>query len=195
MTSLVAPGLAQRIDRLARRAHRFHRFAHHPLCDRYAGELLRLTGRTRLCRGCTLFASGGVAGVLAAIVVRPTFIWAAASLGGAVMLCMASLRRRGSKVASRLAPGGAFGFALGGGIWSVVAAVAVALLLARAYRRRGPDRSPCATCPERLRPAPCRGMSEIVRAERGFRRLSERWLRTSIPSFGPIEDAPAQARR
>ena len=45
-----------------------------------------------------------------------------------------------------------------------------------AYRHRGPDRTPCSTCPERLGEAPCRGWKEIVNAERAFRRLSGRWL-------------------
>ena len=33
--------LRRKIDRLSRAAHRFHRFAHHPLCERYAGEVIR----------------------------------------------------------------------------------------------------------------------------------------------------------
>jgi hypothetical protein len=177
LRSLVAPRLALRIDRLARRAHRFHRFAHHPLCDRYAGELLQLRGRARVCRGCTLFAAGGVAGVVAGITLRPSLIAAFAGLGVAAALWALGLRWRGSKIASRLAPAGALGFAVGGGPWCLVAAVGVGVLLAAAYRRRGPDRSPCAACPERSGPAPCTGMREIVRAERAFQRMSGRWLR------------------
>ncbi len=62
----VPPELARRIDGLARAAHRFHRYAHHPLCAAYAGEVFRLGRRTRLCRGCTLVAIGAIAGALAA---------------------------------------------------------------------------------------------------------------------------------
>jgi hypothetical protein len=177
LTSLVAPGLALRIDRLSRRAHRFHRFAHHPLCDEYAGELVQLRGRTRVCRGCMLSASGVVAGALVGVVLRPSPLVAIASLGIAATFWTLSLRWRGSKIASRLAPGAAFGFALGGGLWMVAAAASAGTLMAAAYRWRGPDRSPCATCPESSRPGPCRGMAEIVRAERAFRRLSGRWIR------------------
>ena len=37
-----------------------------------------------------------------------------------------------------------------------------------AWRRRGPNRAPCLTCPERTLPV-CRGFAEIVAAERSFR--------------------------
>src|SRR5258706_14473890 len=57
----IARGTAIKLDRLSRGAHRFHRFAHHPLCDRYAGEVVRF-GRVRLCRGCTFAVIGGLAG-------------------------------------------------------------------------------------------------------------------------------------
>jgi len=60
------------IDRLARRAHAFHRFAHHPLCERYAGELVPLGKRTRICRGCAASALGSLAGSLAAYSFQPT---------------------------------------------------------------------------------------------------------------------------
>ena len=55
-------GFAWRLDRLAWRLHAFHRYAHHPLCRRYAGEVLTL-GRVRVCKGCTLLAVGVVVGV------------------------------------------------------------------------------------------------------------------------------------
>ncbi|HET8714991.1 MAG TPA: hypothetical protein VFM16_04150, partial [Holophagaceae bacterium] len=56
------PALRRRLDRLARRAHAFHRFAHHPLCAEYAGERLRV-GKVHLCRGCTLLGAGLLAGL------------------------------------------------------------------------------------------------------------------------------------
>jgi len=60
--------LARRLDRLARQAHAFHRLAHHPLCERYAGEVVRLgrprAGGRRICRGCALLALGALAGAL-----------------------------------------------------------------------------------------------------------------------------------
>jgi hypothetical protein len=44
------------------------------------------------------------------------------------------------------------------------------------YRRRGPDRTPCASCPERNLTQPCRGIAPIIRRERAFRRIAGRWL-------------------
>ncbi|MGC4001002.1 MAG: hypothetical protein QM767_27495 [Anaeromyxobacter sp.] len=70
MSRLPRP-LARRLDRLARRAHAFHRWAHHPLCDRYAGEVFRAGRRTRLCRGCTLAATGGAAGLALGALLPP----------------------------------------------------------------------------------------------------------------------------
>ncbi|HVZ35160.1 MAG TPA: hypothetical protein VG963_22190, partial [Polyangiaceae bacterium] len=64
MSALISPALARRIDRLAVRAHRFHRWAHHPLCASYAGETLRLGRKTIVCRGCALVAGGLIVGVL-----------------------------------------------------------------------------------------------------------------------------------
>src|SRR6478735_5996516 len=61
------------IDRLARHAHAFHRFAHHPLCQRYAGELIPLGRRSRLCRGCASAALGLAVGLLAALAWQPAF--------------------------------------------------------------------------------------------------------------------------
>ncbi len=60
--SRIPPALARRVDRLARRAHDFHRYAHHPLCSRYAAEVIRLGRRTRICLGCTLTGLGALAG-------------------------------------------------------------------------------------------------------------------------------------
>lgn len=54
--------LARRLDRLSLAAHRFHRFAHHPLCAEYAGEVFRIGRKTRICKGCTLAGLGAVAG-------------------------------------------------------------------------------------------------------------------------------------
>ncbi|MFL5271282.1 MAG: hypothetical protein ACJ79E_04370, partial [Anaeromyxobacteraceae bacterium] len=67
LLSFISPALARRLDRLARQAHRFHRFAHHPLCDAYAGEVLRVPRRTVVCRGCALAAAGVVAGAAAGL--------------------------------------------------------------------------------------------------------------------------------
>ena len=173
MRSRIPSALARRIDRLARRAHAFHRFAHHPLCDEYGGELVQI-GRSRICRGCALFAAGLIVGVIVMVIVRPVVVVAVVVAAVGAIVAAASLKWRASKRLTRFAPAAGFGFAMGH-LWTAIAVVSVAGLLAIAYRRRGPHRSPCATCPERSL-APCRGMAEIVRAERAFQRLSGRWL-------------------
>src|SRR5579859_1379561 len=77
--------LARRIDRLAWFAHAFHRFAHHPLCDRYQEELIPLGRRTRVCRGCSLALLGVLVGAGAGWCSRAlevgTAIWLAPVVG------------------------------------------------------------------------------------------------------------------
>ncbi len=170
----------RRIDRLSRAAHRFHRFAHHPLCDEYAGEVLRV-GRTRVCRGCTLAACGGLAGgAVGLLAAPPLWVATAAAVLGVALLPLS----HGGKWRSRFAPSLLFALATGAGIaaWSLAGlavsagTVAIFVLLLRAYRRRGPDRAPCATCPERTA-MPCRGFMPIVRRERAFqRRVRALWV-------------------
>jgi hypothetical protein len=179
--------LARRIDRLARGAHAFHRFAHHPLCDEYAGEVLRVGRRVRLCRGCALAAVGGLAGAAAGLVLAPDPLLAASGLLTAVALASPpmSRRARGSgKLVVRFLPAafGAFAIAAGlraggaAGVLLALAGLAASWVFVALYRRRGPDRSPCAGCPERLAAEPCRGLAPIVRRERAFQRLSGAWL-------------------
>ena len=79
--SRIPPALAHRLDRLARRAHAFHRHAHHPLCRRYRGEVVALGRRTRLCLGCTLAA----AGLLLGLVLGALLAGAAQPLGGTAL--------------------------------------------------------------------------------------------------------------
>jgi hypothetical protein len=68
-----------------------------------------------------------------------------------------------------------------------------------AYRRRGPNRSACQSCPERLGAAPCSGLLPIVRRERAFQRLSQRWLdaearKQTPPTAALTEPGPFAAR-
>jgi hypothetical protein len=58
----------------------------------------------------------------------------------------------------------------------VACSVATVAALWLGYRRRGPDRSPCARCPEGPPHAGCSGFAPIVRRERAFQRLSNRLL-------------------
>jgi hypothetical protein len=182
--------LAVRIDRLSRAAHRFHRFAHHPLCSEYAGEVVALGRRARLCRGCLCALAGWLAGALGAVLFAapPAVLVVVAGLGVS-SLVLSTLPRRSPrdwrlpKLLSRFLPVSVLVYALGravqrGPIDWVFAATGVVLLLGviALYRRRGPDRSPCASCPERRLPGPCRGIAPIVRRERAFRRLAGQWL-------------------
>ena len=181
--STISPALARRIDRLSRGAHAFHRYAHHPLCGAYAGEVLAFGRRTRVCKGCLYAGSGLLTGSVVGLIVPPlpASILGVAFVGGA--LAALSLAVRLPKVLTRFAAGVLGGAALVGalrlGIWGTLlsaglgsaAAVVIAL-----YRVRGPDRSPCASCPERLAGPPCSGFRPIVRRERAFQRVALRWL-------------------
>jgi hypothetical protein len=186
----VPRALARRIDRLAVRAHRFHRWAHHPLCGAYAGEVIAV-GRARVCRGCAYAITGGLAGGALGLVVPASGLAAAITAAAALGVLGASIAwrrwlgaaRRPPKLVTRLAPAVALAFAitrglLVGGAWLAASAgvAAATVLLFAAYKRRGNDRAPCATCPERAL-SPCSGYAPIVRRERAFQRLSGRWLR------------------
>lgn len=191
----LAPALARRLDRLAFRAHAFHRWAHHPLCREYEGEVFRFGHRLRLCRGCTLAAAGAAAGLLAGAllpVLPPAGLLGLGCLGaGAGALALA--RRRIPKVATRalpaaLPPGLLLQALRGHGrlAWSLaLLAWAAAAAVVAAYRRRGPDRTPCATCPEATGPGVCRGFRDIRRRERAFARLAGTWLGRGSGTMGP----------
>lgn len=197
--SRLPPGLARRIDRLARRAHAFHRFAHHPLCAAYRGEVVALGRRGRVCLGCALLGTGAALGLLAGLA-SPRPSPGGLGLGAAALLLLAVGAARpgrggpGRKLRTRLVPG-ALAAALavvglrasGPPGWLAalfaIAAFGAALL---AYRRRGPDRSACATCPERPAGPACSGFAPVVRRERAFARLAGRWIAAAGgPPRGP----------
>lgn len=167
---------ARTLDRLARRAHAFHRFAHHPLCDRYAGELIRLGRRERVCRGCAACAAGFVSGAALTALFAPEAALLFGALAVGAVLGVASLHVRLPKSLGRLLPAVALGAATASAFttprsyaWlTALVALAVAVL---AYRRRGPSRTPCESCPERAS-APCSGFERIVRRERAFQRVA-----------------------
>jgi uncharacterized membrane protein YfcA len=180
---------------MSRAAHRFHRFAHHPLCDEYSGEVVRLGRRARLCRGCLFAWGGGLSGAAAGFAVAlPVGAGYALVAFASAFVAISTWFRRGvrrSKIVTRWLPASAMGLATGAGLCAGGAAglalAGFAMLavgaLAAFYRRRGVDRTPCATCPERLGAAPCRGFVEIVHRERAFRRLATRVLaRAAQPS-------------
>jgi hypothetical protein len=187
--SRVPPALARRIDRAARRAHAFHRWAHHPLCSAYAAEMLRV-GRARVCKGCALAWAGGLAGAALALATPPppdalTLIAAVAfAVAVGVALRPPRSEARPPKLATR-----AFPMLLGA--WSAIAGLrsggagpAAALLAGAAlavgigaYRRRGPARVACEACAERATSTVCAGFRPIARREAALGRLATRWLR------------------
>ena len=190
MSRLPRP-LARRIDRLAARAHAFHRHAHHPLCGAYAGEVIRLGRRARACRGCALAALGALAGAGLALAAPPLAagaVWAgvAAFAAAALLALRLPLRaRRPPKWATRALPmalgaaAATAGLRMGSaaGVAAALAALAAFGLAVRAYRRRGPDRRPCGGCPEAAGPGVCSGLAPVLRRERAFRRLAGAWIR------------------
>ena len=187
--------LARRIDRLARHAHRFERFAHHPLCGAYAGEVVRLGRRTRLCLGCTLALGGAAAGVVAGWAVTPfpgePLLLGPALLAGWGALALAP-RSRGqlSKWFTRAGPLALAAFLTVAGLraagraepgdWSgaITALVTLGMVLfgLLGYRARGPDRRACLGCPQAPPGQRCDGFRRVARRERAFSRLASRWI-------------------
>lgn len=175
--------LARRIDRLAGRAHAFHRFAHHPLCGAYRREVL-IIGKIWVCKGCAFAALGLIAGSIAgaALPVMESGILLLAVLFGCAGFGVLLVRRFG-KVATRLFPAATLGFLViqgllrfdvAGGIVVGLGLGFLALAIAR-YRHRGPWRGACEACLEREQ-RPCSGFRRQVRRERAFQRRVGRLL-------------------
>jgi len=122
-----------------------------------------------LAAGMLLPSSGGVLLAISAI--------ACASVALSVTL-------RVTKVLTRFAPGvlGSAAFvvalrsesALGFALATVL--IAAALIVVTGYRARGPNRLPCRSCFEYGASSPCSGFRPIVRRERAFQRVAQRWL-------------------
>jgi len=176
---------ARRLASLSRAAHRFHRFAHHPLCDRYASEVVRVGRRVRLCRGCTYAVAGGLAGGAAGIAVGSSVLIPILATLAATVLLVGTLyaRRRVTKVVTRAVPAALFALAIACGVASLrlpgiaaaFGAAAIVVGLRVLYGKRGADRAPCTTCPERSL-SPCSGFAPIVSRERAFQRAARRLL-------------------
>ena len=184
MSLLLDRSLALRLDRLAVGAHAFHRFAHHPLCHRYDAEVFRLGRRTRICRGCTLALLGAGLGAVAGVAHgTPPLALMSLMIG----VTVAFIRGRTSKMATRLVPAFSIAFALSTVVHRPnVLSIAIAALaslsagaLAVAYRQRGPNRSPCGTCPERRGSRPCSGLRAIVLRERAVIRKTGALIRAA----------------
>ena len=186
--------LVRRLDRLAFRAHAFHRWAHHPLCPAYAPEVIRIGRRGRLCRGCTFATLGILAGLLLGGLgpaVSPLALLGATALG--ILGARTGLaRRRLPKLATRALPASLPPFLTAQALRHATPATWGLALLAWAlggvwvllYRRRGPDRSPCAVCPEAAASPACPGFRPIRARERAFARLASRWIRLGSGTIG-----------
>jgi hypothetical protein len=187
---MIGEPVAVEIDRLSRAAHRFHRYAHHPLCERYAGEVVRIGRRTRLCRGCVYACVGGTVGGVIGYAIADPHVAIGSTIVGVIALC-ASLRWRLNKIITRMIPAALLALAIVAGVTSRSSVGVVAALAAVAstgglrllYGRRGADRSPCETCPERVL-QPCSGFAAIVSRERAFQRVAGQLLTRSnaVPS-------------
>jgi len=185
--SRIAPMLATRIDRLSWHAHSFHRFAHHPLCVAYASELIVIGRKGRVCRGCVSAALGMVAGLAVGWFLPRNALLEAILLGAALTLGLLSLKWRLPKWTTRLLPAGcasaAFMAAVRGSICGDTHSVFIgsAVLFTglfgfAVYRKRGPNRARCEACPERSCAKVCSGLAPILRRERAFQRVSQRWM-------------------
>lgn len=190
--------LARRLDRLAYRAHAFHRYAHHPLCPAYAEEVIRFGRRAAVCRGCTFALAGTVTG-LAAALTWPTPFTPSGALLFALLPALLALfalaagarphRLRLGKRFTRTAPlatataFATFGLRTGDATGAAASATTMAIMLAAwaTYRLRGPNRRPCLVCPERHGPHTCRGFRVIVRRQAAVGRMTGRLLRHLRP--------------
>jgi hypothetical protein len=201
---VISGGVARDLDRLSRRAHRFHRFAHHPLCDRYAGERVQL-GKVRLCRGCTFAVTGGLVGGFVGLAIGASESAAAIAMTIATALLLGTLwskrKLRIAKTWTRLVPAGLYALAITCGVLASTplgiaiasASAAIVVLMRVLYGKRGADRTPCTTCPE-LGRAPCSGFARIVSRELAFRRVADRRLRDEAERVGVLV-ARADRRR
>jgi hypothetical protein len=188
MTRALPMPAARLIDRLARRAHAFHRVAHHPLCQRYAAELIPLGRRTRVCRGCAYAALGTLSGATGALFARPSS--STILIGGALglVVLLSSLTLRLPKLVGRGLGTALASFAGLSGLlraepaprWLALSLLAFGGIFLGLYRRRGPDRSPCQACPERPLARVCSGLRPIVQRERAFRRLAQRYIDAAV---------------
>ena len=163
------PEVARAVSRLAGRAHRFHRWAHHPLCAQYGGEVIAFGRRVRVCRGCAFVAVGLAVGAAAGIAFWTSWMLPVAGLA----VLAASAKWRLPKWFGRFVPAVLVGAGAGAGLAGVALGAGSFVLALMAYRGRAPNRSACEACPQRTLTV-CDGIKPIVRRERAVMRLSAR---------------------
>lgn len=181
------PKLRRKLDRLARKAHAFHRFAHHPLCAEYAAERIQI-GKVHLCRGCALLGLGLAVGIGLGAFLPAGKTAAVLGLALAAVTGGVAFLTRLPKSLGRALPGAALGFTFVQGLrlgrvgWLMSGGAALIFTAAfLVYRRRGPHRGPCETCPDRDRRPACRGFAPILRRERALQRLAGRLIAQNVP--------------
>jgi hypothetical protein len=109
---------------------------------------------------------------------------------------------RASKIATRLLPASGVTFALlsvvharcSASLGIAAAACAVMLASVGVYKQRGPNRAPCASCPERSGATTCSGLQPIVRREKALMRKTAAMIRTAMAVDG-FDRAPVRIRR
>lgn len=157
----------------------------------YAGERIRI-GRVQLCRGCALLGVGLLLGFSAGALLPAREAFAGTALAVAILGATLAFLVRLPKFLGRALPGAGLGFACATGLrlgpigWTMSA---LALLLFGAtyliYRRRGPHRGPCETCPDREKRPACRGFAPILKRERALQRLAGRLIAQDLARKGP----------
>jgi hypothetical protein len=99
---------------------------------------------------------------------------------------------RATKIVTRFLPASGVTFALFSLIHArspaslgfAAAACAVTLAFVGLYKQRGPNRAPCASCPERSGATTCSGLRPIVRREKALMRKTAAMIRTAPPLSG-----------
>lgn len=161
------------------------RFAHHPLCDRYADQRFEVAG-VHLCQGCTLVTIGTVLAALVSIITTLIFgeylqfmvIFALISLLPAIIVDGFRLSRKYKRIA-RFGLGVAFGIAVGIITYSgwtnklIFAGVLIVGLYGyRKFRQMTPKDDLCQTCPH-LKEAPyCPGYQLQMNKNKEYKELA-----------------------
>ncbi len=190
-----------------RHCWRFH-WAHYPACGPYKRETLRF-GPMRVCKSCTCFYGGILAGLIAATVLAPpagNWGWLAAGVLTVVLLVLNKPARyvrfqRRARSSIRLSTGMLLGWwsatafdgqpLLGGGMLLLTFAVLWHCRTAwRALRLEH-----CEACPEMAQGGICSGYApqaeNIRRYEEDAARLAEeRWLQSKGKVSGEVSESP-----
>ncbi len=142
-----------------------------------------------------MLAAGLALGLMAGALLPAHRAIAGAALGGSVASGLAAFTLRLPKSLGRALPGATLGFAFIQGLrlgpvgWILSGSAALVFAAAFvAYRKRGPHRGPCDTCPDRDQRPACRGFAPILKRERALQRLAGRLIAQGMAArFGHNE--------